>query len=296
MDATELWKLSAAAEGARGGSANEAWSPTNSSLAVASYGAGLHVWDVGTGQQTTALPHLQDVTAVTWSLDGGHLIAGLGSGELLVLDARDGTEVRREAAHGREVANLALSRDGSRLASSSHDGTVRISSSSDLAFITSIRPSHGGASAIAWAPEGRSVATGGLDAVVQVWDPTTGALQGGLADHQSVVSAVAYSPDGRLLVSASNDRTVRIWDLSATNYLHVLDGFQRPVSGLSLSPAGDYLAAIEETRISIFDLSSTALVQSIPVPMSNLTVSWSRDGRFLASSGFTGVVQVWSLA
>lgn len=143
----------------------------------------MHVWDVGTGQQTTPLPHLQDVTAVTWSLDGGHLIAGLGSGELLVLDARDGTEVRREAAHGREVANLALSRDGSRLASSSHDGTVRISSSSDLAFITSIRPSHAGASAIAWAPEGRSVATGGLDAVVQVWDPTSGALQGGLADR-----------------------------------------------------------------------------------------------------------------
>jgi len=294
MDAREVWKLRPPDGGTRVTNAGEAWSPVDTRLAVATFRAGVSVWDVATGVCVRALPHLRAVTAVRWSPEGRHLVAGLDSGEILVLDAVEGTELGRQAAHGRDVSQVAVSPDGERLASSSHDGTVRVSRVRDLSSIVSI--SHfPGASVIAWAPGGGSIATGSGDSHVRVWDPSTGYLQGELADHHSFVSAVAYSPDGQLLASASGDQTVRIWDLASAEYLHVADQFQRAVSDLSFSPDGRSLAAIEETRISILDIQSRQVVMTIPVAMSNLTVSWSNDGCHLASGAFTGLVQVWAV-
>ena len=113
-------------------------------------------------------------------------------------------------AHRAAVNDLAFSRDGALLATSSDDRTVRVwDVAAGRGWVAS---GHGDEVwSLLFLGDGRTLASAGKDRTIRLTDLATRESRA-LAGHEGPVSSMAGSPDGRTLVSGSFDRTLRIWD------------------------------------------------------------------------------------
>ncbi len=156
-------------------------------------------------------------------------------------------------------------------------------------------------STLAFSPDGAYVAAGGLlDNTVSIWEVRTGALARRLESEMGGVNALAWSPDGRLLASGRGfvrlitDRiAVNLWEARTGRLVHNLPGpFQaadgsNDVRSLAFHPAGDRLAVgVAGGAVAIYDPSSAAVLGLLRGhPALGWVVAYSRDGKYLATSG-----------
>ncbi|MFG1805203.1 AAA family ATPase [Streptomyces sp. NPDC049040] len=147
--------------------------------------------------------------------------------------------------HEGDINAVAWSPEGTRLASASDDGTVRIWTLHENPDGATVLARRGGApvGTVAWSPDGRRLAAGARDGGVTVWDTAGWTVLALLSDTAEAVAAVAWSPDGHRLAAGGGDRTVRIWDSDTYAPVTVLSEHRRRVSGVAWSPDGHRLAS-----------------------------------------------------
>jgi WD40 repeat protein len=154
--------------------------------------------------------------AAALSPDGTTLATGDSNGDgvyevVSLWDMKSGKRVRSLAEHKWMVYAVAWSADGKRLASASHDGTVRVwdpQTGRGVQRLEHPRPVFG----VAYSPGGRFLLTGSQDHAVRVWDARTGKEQKKFL-HDLEVWNVAFTPDGKHALSVSQDKTMRMWKL-----------------------------------------------------------------------------------
>jgi WD40 repeat protein len=131
-----------------------------------------------------------------------------------LIDLDEGKMVRSLKGHSYTIYDLAFSPDGDRLASASHDATLRIW---DVKTGTTLQvlkghsaPVHG----VAWSSDGKHVVSGSLDKTARVWSLDTGAATAVMREHQDQISTVDWSPDGKTIATGCNDKAVRLYEPS----------------------------------------------------------------------------------
>ena len=115
--------------------------------------------------------HTQAVLGLAFDPDSRHLATGTGilrTGEVKLWDVATGKESQALDGHTGYVTCVAFSRDGTRLASSSVDGTVIVWDLKTAKAVLSL-PHTSYAQTAAFAPDGEHLASGGLAAKVNVW-------------------------------------------------------------------------------------------------------------------------------
>ncbi|KPH99459.1 WD-40 repeat-containing protein [Actinobacteria bacterium OK006] len=158
--------------------------------------------------------------------------------------------------HEWSIKSLAYSPDGTRLATSSRDSTVRIWDTRTGECVIRLRRHVGPVYDVAYSPDGAHIATAGDDRTLCIWNADSGALRAELTGHTGQIWSVFYSPDGAHIATAGGDGTVRIWNARTNDCVHTLDGHKSSMYAAACSPDGVLATVDSQQHILFWDLST----------------------------------------
>jgi eukaryotic-like serine/threonine-protein kinase len=124
--------------------------------------------------------------------------------------------------HRQMITAVAMTADGSRVASASLDRTVRIWNSDTGACLVTIPLPRPAGWPLVFSPDGRTLAAG-VDTRVLLWDTGRGQELARMDGHDGPIRSLAYSPDGRLIASGEGS-TLRLWDAVSRRSTATLSG------------------------------------------------------------------------
>jgi WD40 repeat protein len=239
-----------------------AFHPDGHRLAVGHKDGTVEVWEWQTGRRvysfgTGSVP----VTALAFGKSPPLLATASGAphnehAEITVWDPVDGRPLRRLPGHPGQVNSIAISADGSKVATAggtwagalppgpdgaSRPGEVRLWNTA-TGETTATLAANTVALSVAFSPRGDRLAAGHADQVVRVWKVESGTEEAVLSGHGGAVHGVAFSPDGDRLASACDDRTVRLWHVSRREVLASYCGHSEALC-VAFDPAGGRIAS-----------------------------------------------------
>ncbi len=219
--------------------------------------------------------------------------------------------------HESVVVSVAVSPDGTLVASGSDDQTLRFWKVADGKAIRTIKaidpPIKGGwVGGLAFAPNGKTLVAcpseGGLQGL-QCYNPATGKADPDRSPLRKGGYGVVFSPDGKSL-AAANGEGVRVWDVAKGDQLHEFT-FNRPIGRawrVAFAPDGKHLAAAlhryggregerQGPLVRVWELATGKQVFATWEGGHANAVAFSPDGKLLAAGGENGgTVEVYDWA
>ncbi|MGI5518489.1 NB-ARC domain-containing protein [Streptomyces sp. CA-106131] len=195
------------------------------------------------------------------------------------------------------AVTVAISPDGTWLATTSKDGTVRMWDTATGRMTRTLTGHTRAVGAVAISPDGTWLATAGEDRKVRVWDAVTGRTTRTLTRQTGPTVAVAISPDGTWLAVIEYG-TVRIRDVATGRTTRTLTSHGSWVHQVAVSPDGTWLAtAGDNGTVRIWDTATSRMTRTLTGHTGPVrAVAISPDGTWLAATGHDGTVQMWDTA
>ena len=249
--------------------------------------------DVATGKHTLTLKgHTDEVRSIAFSPDGSTLASGSYDKSVKLWDVGAGEAISTLVGHTDGVLSVLFSPAGKILASRSRDNTIRLwdeATGTSLATLPHSRP----VSSVSFSPDGTTLVSGSGDNNVRTWAVATGELIDTFMGHTRAVSSVSFSPDGKIIASGSLDKTVRLWRADEGEAIATLQGHENGVTRLLFSPDGSILAsAAMDQAVNVWDVTTGRSLATMLQTDTAASVSFSPDGRFLATSD-DKTVELW---
>jgi WD40 repeat protein len=267
--------------------------------------------------------HGRYVTAVR--LAGRLAISGGYDGRLIWWDLDASRAIRTVAAHGRWIRQIAVSPDGSKLASVGDDMVCRIWNAASGERLHELRghaertPTHFASAlyACTFSPDGRRLATGDRVGHVVVWEVSSGRQLAtveaptlytwdGVQRIRSIggVRALAFSPDGNHLAvggvgqignvdALQGSSRVEVFDWARRERLFFFTGAQGIVNRLQYHPRGQWLLALGgggNGLVMVYDPARRAMLFQANLTMHTHDAAFHEDFTTLYAAGHNKIV------
>ncbi|MET7419403.1 hypothetical protein [Dactylosporangium sp. NPDC005555] len=275
-----------------------AFATTGTVLAGSAETDGVRLWDVA-GGTPKPLPPLPADGRTAWTISApsaGRLAVADENGAVTVWDLGTRLPLRTFQDRGRtETVSVALSADGTMLASAGFNGVIVVRDLTAAAF--------GGATApvrdLAVSPDGGTVAAAGGDGVVRLWH-ADGRPLAALAGHPDEVAAVAFDPTGRRLAAVTRTSVVTVWDVAGGG--HAAPPFAArpagPTTDVAFAPDGGLLATATFAPV-VWDVRQPERPVDVTAKFPSRIVTslaFTPDGRRLLGASVGGYVNTWDAA
>lgn len=252
----------------REGIAGCAFDATGAVAASASRDGTIKLWDAATGECLQTLSATAGAFHACAIAPDGAVYGAADDGSLRIWPAGAGDgEATRIVAHAGPVYDCALSADATRLATSSHDGTVKIWGRDALHEELTLEGHRGAVFGCAFSGDQSLVVSTGEDTTVRLWDARTGRCQAELHGHGSWVLDGAGNRDASCVVSVDADGRLLVWSgqpLDATRDLHAHDG--TAYACLLVDEQRVVLSAGTDHRVRVWDLDRGVQLATLPLP------------------------------
>ncbi len=253
--------------------------------------AAVQLWEVSTGDLILnfAIPYPEPMPPqnrrgainLTFSPDGKTLaVATAGGGSSLRLwEVRTGEIISTLAEHPRRTALpvngkafISVSTNGTQLRDI-HTGKILRDLTQIWANLIKSIDEIDAVKSWAFSMDNTTFAVGDKDGSLQLWNVSTGKQLLTFKGHTDTVNTLAFTTDGTRLASGSRDRSIRIWDVRTGTLLlnlteHINSGRKLEYGDGTISPSAEWV--------------------------NNL--SFSPDGRTLASASAFGTIWLWDLS
>jgi len=196
-----------------------------------------------------------------------------------------------------EGGNVALARDGKRLATMGSD--VKIwDPITGRQMQTWHWPPDWHVMAVAWSPDGKRLVSSSVQTfpgALKMWDAETERELHVWIGHIGPPYAVAWSPDGKWLATCGMDKLVKVWNAIAPDKeIQKLEGHTGLVLSVAWHPDENRVASAgDDGTVKLWNLSDATKTMSLGGHAGAVrSVAWSPDGQRLASAGADGIM-VW---
>lgn len=184
----------------------------------------VRLWDIVQGKVIRTFPGGPKlVTSVSLSADGKRAAAGGNDKKAHVWNTDTG-QLLRDLEPGHQVTQLALSRDGTRLALAAMDsgtGNVMVAAAEGGAPPRTI-PGTVLPRALAFSPDGSALVAetielsgGHPECELRLWDAATGQVRRKFSTSEAGVTGIDFSADGKRLATLGDEGTVRLWETAS---------------------------------------------------------------------------------
>jgi len=306
----KLWNISSGSEHstmkgepAAVSSESVAFSPDSRSIVSGESFTTAKIWDAETGAEkvtvgersTAGNPASELGNRIVYSPDGQYLISVESSGWVVLWNASTGKALGRFSSSRAEFNAIAVSPDGSSLATAGYGKGTLSKGGVALWDIGSARirttlPHPGVIETVAFSADSGKLASGGEDGTIRLWNVATGTPARVIKASREEVRAVAFTPDGSKLVSGGRDAMVRVFDVATGAELHAMPTNSYGVFSIAVSADGRIAASGDfDAGVKLWDIATgKELARVIAVDERDWLVI-TPDGLFDGSPG------AWSL-
>jgi len=274
------------------------FSPNGNLLAFGSEDGTVTLWDLVSGEKLDTLKGYQKkVTSLDFSSDGKVLVSGSADETIQFWDVASKHHSGTLSNHQGNVTSVDFQPNGNQLASGSTDNTIKLWDVENKNVNATLKGHNQKVTSLEFHPNGNKLASGSADTTIKLWHIKNEQIKVTLKQHQEPVTSLDFHSNGKLLASSSSNGTINLWDGNIGYHLYTLESPDSDqVNHVEFHPHDEVLLSVSPNKTILWDVNRQKPLGSLDHPDEQLTtVSFSPNGKILASGSENGTVQLWDV-